>query len=338
MDSGLSNLANDSIHQSDEGAPAPGCIAAVEELAREMEILASGLRSGAGRKSNAAIEQPESFIDVVVVSRLDQCDSTLVEIHPNVPVFATSDVAERINSWKHFRAVITLEDFGKRYHYNLDWRATSILPLPGWVGISLLQGKDDTSKQCSAVMIAFNNQHGNVAEKLAKTNGEANGRSKHHKTLIPDEDEEAAEAIVYTPYGVDSCDRATLPVALPQLRNLAFIHGMPIEGAPTGGLGRLLSSHPHDFKGFKTQSFLHSKYWIGTKEEDKENGSASSSLFGWLFGAKNNWVQDSLDMARKDSRTDTKNGERDKGLCDGLACSEETNRVQLRKGESTILV
>lgn len=80
-------------------------IAAVEELIREIEILANDLRLGKGRKSNAQeIEENGellSFIDAVAISHefTDHChQQTLLQVHPDVPVFATEvrSMASRI--------------------------------------------------------------------------------------------------------------------------------------------------------------------------------------------------------------------------------------------------
>lgn len=68
-------------------------VAEVELLAREVEILAGGLRLGKGRKSNAqAGANIETFVDAVAISHefTDHCHKeTLLEVHPDVPVFAT---------------------------------------------------------------------------------------------------------------------------------------------------------------------------------------------------------------------------------------------------------
>ena len=71
-------------------------IAAVEDLIRETESLASGLRLGKGRKSNVQdnedLDEVETFIDAVAVSHqfTDHChEQTMRTVHPNVPVFAT---------------------------------------------------------------------------------------------------------------------------------------------------------------------------------------------------------------------------------------------------------
>lgn len=73
-------------------------IAEVEELARQIEILAGGLRLGRGRITNLqAGADIETFVDAVAISHefTDHCHKeTLLEIHPDVPVFAT-EVGER---------------------------------------------------------------------------------------------------------------------------------------------------------------------------------------------------------------------------------------------------
>ena len=82
-------------------------VAEVEELARQIEVLAGGLRLRKGRKVNGELKEEESVIDVVAISHefTDHChrvcilrhcaisadtlEDTLLEVHPNCPVFAT---------------------------------------------------------------------------------------------------------------------------------------------------------------------------------------------------------------------------------------------------------
>ncbi|KAI4808045.1 hypothetical protein E4T44_11138 [Aureobasidium sp. EXF-8845] len=73
-------------------------IAAVEDLIRETESLASGLRLGKGRRSSVQSidgqDEVESFIDAVAISHqfTDHChEQTMRTVHPNVPVFATEN-------------------------------------------------------------------------------------------------------------------------------------------------------------------------------------------------------------------------------------------------------
>lgn len=68
-------------------------ISEVEELARQVEILAGGFRPGKSRKRKVeAIEDEESYVDCVAISHefTDHCHKeTLLEVHGDVPVFAT---------------------------------------------------------------------------------------------------------------------------------------------------------------------------------------------------------------------------------------------------------
>lgn len=68
-------------------------VAEVEELARQVEILAGGLRMGRkGRKRNIEEVEEESYVDCVAVSHefTDHCHKeTLLEVHRDVPVLAT---------------------------------------------------------------------------------------------------------------------------------------------------------------------------------------------------------------------------------------------------------
>jgi len=73
-----------------------GSIAEVEELIREIESLAGGLRErvGKGRKKSwiETDAEPTTFIDAVAISHefTDHCHKeTLLDVHPDVPVFAT---------------------------------------------------------------------------------------------------------------------------------------------------------------------------------------------------------------------------------------------------------
>jgi hypothetical protein len=66
-------------------------IGQVEELARQVEILAGGFRLGKRKRREEEVEE-ESFVDVVAISHefTDHCHKeTLLEVHRDVPVFAT---------------------------------------------------------------------------------------------------------------------------------------------------------------------------------------------------------------------------------------------------------
>ncbi|TKA78324.1 hypothetical protein B0A55_03621 [Friedmanniomyces simplex] len=313
-----------------------GSIAELEELAREMEILAAGLRTGSGRKSNAAVEEDEgrleTFIDAVAISHefTDHChQETLLEVHPDVPVFATSEAAKMIESWKHFRAVTTIDVFG--VHGDTDWRGTSTPPLPAWIGISRLLQRHDLGNLHSALMITFNNRQASSRAKLSKENVPLHGRSKRHQPILPREDEETAEAIIYTPHGISSSDLTLIPEASPPIHTLAFLHGL--HNVRLGGIGRAaLQINLGARNGLEAQRVLNADYWIGTHDEIKEG----RGLVGWLLRRDDVSYRDAVAQGWK-----AKNGKGDEGdarLSEVLSDLEGTNWVELRNGESKVLV
>ena len=68
-------------------------IAEVDEVARQIEVMAGGLRPRGKRASKVdAAAEGQTFIDAVAISHefTDHCHKdTLLEVHPDVPVFAT---------------------------------------------------------------------------------------------------------------------------------------------------------------------------------------------------------------------------------------------------------
>ncbi|KAK3705065.1 hypothetical protein LTR37_013432 [Vermiconidia calcicola] len=315
-------------------------ISELEELAREIEILASGLRLGAGRKSNSAVIEEQggadSLIDVVAVSHefTDHCHkSTLMEVHPDVPVFAIKEAGKLIRGWKHFRTVLNVDSFGA--NGGTDWRSSSTPPLPEWIAISRLLQSDDVLNCHAALMITFNNRYPTTILKLSKkTDGTSNRKRKQRLAAIePDEDEEAAEAIVYTPHGMHSGDLKLIPGADPPIRTLAFFHGLHNVRVGTASGRTALQSNLGARNGLKAQRILNAKYWIGTHDEVKTGGG----LVSWFLQRDVISVKEALDeerMAKKNGVEGTSNGA-DGDLVDSF---EGTNWVDLGNGESRVLV
>lgn len=304
-----------------------GSIAAAEELLRHTEILASGLRRGKGRKSNVdeMLENREtsSFIDVVMVSHefTDHCHKeTLLEVDKDVPVIATEKAAALIRSWSYFRQVSDTPPFGAK---DLDWHTTSIPPLPDWVGISRLVSKGDALYYHSAVLIAFNN--GQNSNESRHTNGDkhdsVNGES-------PMEDSEAAEALIYTPHGIDHGTLNTVATASPPIRTLAFLHGLHDISL---GKAQQLNLGAHN--GLKAQRVLNAKYWVGTHDEVKRGGG----LVSWFLKRKVISVGDALEQEKQ--KTLTKKGTMEDGETNEMLQSfEETHWIDLENGESMVLL
>ncbi len=88
-------------------------IGEVEELAREIEILAGGLRLGHGRPWNGTEDASEirTFLDAVVVSHefTDHCHKeTLLQVDPDVPILAPEVRYPRLRTQHYSSLVRTL--------------------------------------------------------------------------------------------------------------------------------------------------------------------------------------------------------------------------------------
>ena len=88
LQGGQSDVARWFSQQWHATESAVGTIAQVDELARQIEVLAGGLRRG-GKEVG---DEEETLVDAVAISHefTDHCHKeTLLEVHPDVPVFAT---------------------------------------------------------------------------------------------------------------------------------------------------------------------------------------------------------------------------------------------------------
>lgn len=176
-------------------------IAALDELLKDLEILANELRPESRRKSNVAVEDRigklETLVDAVAVTSLGKSDEdSFRQLHPDVPVFASQEAAQQIAALQHFRTVGTVNEFG--YEGCKDWRTTTaVAGLPEWVGLSTLPKQDEASDQHCTLMVAFNNYHNNSSARLAKLQALTGGRQKRHASNLPIEDD-FAEAVLFT--------------------------------------------------------------------------------------------------------------------------------------------
>ena len=328
LSGGQSDVASWFSQQFHATKSAVQSIAEVEELAREVEILATGLRLGAGRKTNAENgAQLETFIDAVAVSHefTDHCHKdTLLEIHPSVPVFAIKEAAKLIEGWRHFQTIITLDTFGA--DGNRDWKRTSVPPLPEWIGISRLLQKEDVLNYHAALMITFN-----LNERPASKRPKSSSSRKHRETpsLDSSANDEAAEAVIYTPHGMYSGDLNLITDAEPPIQTLAFLHGLHNVRVGTASGRTALQSNLGAHNGLKAQRLLHAKYWIGTHDEIKTGGG----LVSWFLQREVISVNDALDAERR--TRELGKGIADEELVDAF---EGTNWIDLRNGESRVLV
>lgn len=195
---------------------------------------------GEGAAVVEAEEQEDvSHIDAVVISHefTDHMhQDTLLEIHPSVPVFASSKAASIITSWKHFESVSGI------HRFTGDWQSSPSESLPEWIGISrVAYAGSDLLYYHAAIMICFTGS-----------------------------DEEVAEAVIYTPHGISPTDLAPVASASPPVKTLALLHGLQDISLTRAQLN--MGAH----NGLKAQRLLGAKYWIGTHDEVKKGGGIVS--------------------------------------------------------------
>ncbi|EME83347.1 uncharacterized protein MYCFIDRAFT_39034 [Pseudocercospora fijiensis CIRAD86] len=311
LQGGQSDVASWFSQQFHATPSAVSSIGALDELIFEIEILASGPRSHLGRKATFNTEEElgreKTLIDAAVVSHefTDHCHKeTLLEIHPDVPVFAAREAARLIQSWKHFRSVNVVNVFGKGD--DTDWRSTSTPPLPEWIGISRLLSTDDVLYYHAA---------------------------RHHSAIEPDEDDEHAEVIIYTPHGVQHGDLAIIPQASPALTTLAFLHGLHDVRVGTATGRTALQLNLGAMNGLKAQRTLNARYWLGTHDEIKRGGG----LVAWFLQRDVITLKEALEherSQREHGAEDAVGGEIGKVL-DSF---DDINWVDLKNGESRVLV
>lgn len=207
----------------------------------ELELHAMG-RSSRERSedSNTSASSSRNYLDIVVVSHefTDHCHrKTLEEINPSVPCFATTKAAELIRTWGHFEQVFDVPPFGK----DPDWRKTSASSLPSWIGIARIVTDSDALYFHSAIIIFC----------------------KNTKTTHSD----GAEAVIYTPHGIQPNDLTSIPTALPPVQTLALMHGLHNVSIP---FTKQLNLGGHN--ALKCYNILRPRYWVGTHDEVKVGG------------------------------------------------------------------
>lgn len=199
-------------------------------------------------RNNSAI--PGSFIDLVVISHemTDHCHkTTLLEIIRSVPVFASPRAAALIRSWNHFDIVVDIPTGS----IGLDWRTSSFSPLPHWIGISRLSNNSPIYPPIfGAVLVLFEDFESSS---------------------------EAAEAIVYSPHGLDAAKISILSSAQPAIRPLALLHGLHQV---------TLAGFDANFGAPNAIDILReigARYWFDTHGEAK----AVTGIIAWFLGRKN---------------------------------------------------
>ncbi len=178
---------------------------------------------------------------------------------------------------------------------NADWTCTSLWPQPDWLGISRLVLEGDALYLHSALVFIFDI-----------------GTDTAH--------DEAAEAIVYTPHGIQAGHLGQVSLGTPSIRTLALLHGL--DDVSIGNAKRInLGAH----NGLRLQRQLKAKYWVGTHDERKKQGGILAP-FLWR---KIVTFEEALKSEIKEKGCISDNI--------GLADMKDVSFVTLRSGESLLL-
>jgi hypothetical protein len=298
-------------------------VAEVDELARQVEILAGGMRLGKGRRNNAAASADlETFVDAVAISHefTDHCHKdTLLEVHRDVPVFATEQAANLVSGWNHFRTVITTPTFKD----SADWHDYSLSPLPSWLSISRLTASKDALFYHSALLITFAT-HPFLSHATPKKRSSLSIYGDGAEDLSSTTNLEAAECVIYTPHGIPHTALTPIATADPPLHTLAFLHGLhdvAIGAAQQLNLGAK--------NGLLAQRILGAKYWVATHDEVKKGGG----FISWWLRRKAWTLEDALKEARAEMERD---GEDTQMIGHGDVF-EDVRFQDMSNGESRIL-
>ncbi|CEJ82115.1 hypothetical protein VHEMI02201 [[Torrubiella] hemipterigena] len=185
------------------------------------------------------------FIDAVAVSHefTDHCHkATLLELPPTTTVFAADLAADLIRSWNHFDVVTTTPGFVE----DANWQDIEGGSLPSWLRIGRVITPNNSLYYHSAVIIAFDLSPTSTGE---------------------------AEAMVYSPHGIEASDLSFLASKSSLLSTLALLHGlhdvsiMYTKQLNLGGLN-----------GIDAVRASGAKYWIATHDEIKKGGGIIAPL------------------------------------------------------------
>lgn len=211
----------------------------IEEIAQSMPV-----QSRNGKRGNSDQHASQSFIDAVVISHefTDHCNKhTLLELDPDTPIFATKLAFDLIRSWEYFSQVQETPTFSAE---NSDWRNTSLPPLPKWLGISRVVTVSDALYYHSAILLTFDLDYKIID--------------------LPSEEFRPAEAVVYSPHGIQAQELSHLSCAVPSVKTLALLHGLHDIKISLKQLN--LGAH----NGLKAQKICKAKYWVSTHDEVKK--------------------------------------------------------------------
>jgi hypothetical protein len=99
--------------------------------------------------------------------------------------------------------------------------------MPEWVGMSILPRQDDEPEGSPALLIAFNNHHYNRIANWTEPKSSHGSRQKRYAAIVSDDEEDAAEAVLFTSQRVVEGDMVRTSRKDPPMHMLAVVQSSP---------------------------------------------------------------------------------------------------------------
>lgn len=202
-----------------------------------------------------------------------------------------------------------------------DWHDFSLSPLPSWLSISRLTAANDSLYYHSALLITFAT-HPFLSTTPRKQRSSLSINGDGLEESFSSSTGEAAEAVIYTPHGIPHTALTPIAKADPELKVLAFLHGLhdvSISAAQQLNLGAK--------NGLAAQRILRAKYWVATHDEVKRGGG----FISW-FLKRTVWT---LEDALREARSEESGGYGGSGW--GIDEFEDVSFKNMENGEGMIL-
>jgi len=308
------------------------CVRSAEDIALELESLAcQSLHPDPCRHVVATEDrssQVETLLDLVLL-RQDQSDPrTWVTIHPDVPVLTSRELMGHVESLLHFRTVALVPSFG--LNGERDWQATSIPPLPDWIGISTLPRPEQGQQHIEPFVIIFNNGQSVRAGYPAKGKCHDAISLKEYKHNDAELGGGCSEAIILTSRALEVGTVRPVAFADPALRCLACLY----DPLPRSSLAASHEPSSNFQPSADALRILNPWYQMqGTVYQKPTPGRAEGSLWTWLQQWKHKLLGASVAPNADDRMQKSSNGV----FNDTSPVDEVTAIVELPTGESRLL-
>lgn len=184
------------------------------------------------------------------------------------------------------------------------WKAFTADALPSWLGGFRISQSWDISKTHAAVVVCFNLEQDGLIGSATLEDG-------------------SAEAVIYTPHGLQPENIKILSRASPPIRPLALIHGL--QEVSIGWFGRINFGAVN---GLECCENSRARYWVATHDEIK----FGNGLIKFLLRYNALTVEEAI-KKRKETKV-----KQHAHAVDDTKCTKDFQFIGLNSGDSLLLV